>query len=381
MRIEDVKGLLPRVREHRRYLHSIPEVGLELPKTKAYVRGVLESLGYQPRDVGPGIVVDIGQPPYIALRADMDALPLEEKRDVPYKSTHPGKMHACGHDAHTAVLLGIAEYFKKNPPHRSVRLIFQPGEEGYFGAKLMVEAGVMDGVEKIVGGHVGGGPLVGPLPTGAVVSRKGPFLAAADYFEVKFKGAGTHGSAPHTGKDPVAAAIHFASAAYTGRARLIDQRHPATLSITVLKAGTVHNIIPDEAYVSGTVRTLYVEDRQKFEEFLGAFARSTAEPFGVQAEFVYHKGYPPLVNTPEVVEQIKGIAERLGVMYHEAELPNMGAEDFAYYLEKAKGAFFFVNTNNPDKGITAPNHSPYFDVDEDVLWIPMAIMISIVEES
>ncbi|NOZ92966.1 amidohydrolase [bacterium 3DAC] len=378
IRKADIEKRLDEIITYRRELHQIPEVGLELPKTKAYVEEKLRSFGLEPKHVGPGIVVDFGEPPYVALRADMDALPLQELRDVPYKSKHDGFMHACGHDAHTAVLLGVAHHFAENPPERGVRLVFQPGEEGYFGAKYMVEAGVLENVEVITGAHVGalGWPGVKP---GTVISKRGPFMASADEIHISFKGKGTHGSIPHTGIDPIVPAAHYVMAVYNMRARELNQTHPVVITIGEIHGGTTHNIIPEETHMSGTVRTVTPEDRQYIATRLEEIAKSMGKMYKADVEFEYKWGYPPLHNTPEVVDVIEKIAVATEIPYVEAIEPVMGAEDFAYYTQRVPGAFFFVITSNPDKGITAPNHSPYFDIDEDLLWIPFYIFLEFVE--
>jgi len=378
IRKSDVEKRLGEIIAYRRDLHQIPEVGLELPKTKVYVEEKLRSFGLEPIRVGPGIVVDIGEPPYIGLRADMDALPLTEMRDVPYKSKHEGYMHACGHDAHTAVLLGVAHHFAETPPSRGVRLIFQPGEEGYFGAKHMVDAGVLKDVDVIIGGHVGTLGW-GDVEPGTVVSKGGPFMAAADEVHVTFKGKGTHGSIPHTGIDPIVVASHYVIALYNMRARELNQTHPAVISVGEIHGGTTHNIIPEEARISATVRTVTSEDRQFIAKRMEEIANYVAKMYRADVEFNYGWGYPPLHNTPEVVDYIRNITQGAELPYADAPEPIMGAEDFAYYTQRVPGAFFFVVTSNPEKGITAPNHSPYFDIDEDLLWIPFYIFLEFVE--
>ncbi len=380
MDLEKIKGeILKRVVGYRRDLHRIPEIGLELPKTKAYVEERLRGMGYKPRRVGYGIVVDVGDPPYIAIRADMDALPMEELNEVPYKSTHKGVMHACGHDAHTAVLLGLAEYMADRPPKRGVRLLFQPGEEGYFGAVNMIENGALEDVEVITGAHVGG--VAGEnVPPGMVLSRKGVMMAAADIFSARFVGKGGHGSAPHNTLDPIPPLVEFVNAVYKMRSRELNQVHPAVISVCEVHSGTTFNVIPMDSRASGTVRTVDEDDRRYIAKRLEEIAEGVAGIFKVKAEFEYERGYRTTVNDPSVVEELKEVAKLAGAEFVEMKDPVMGGEDFAYYLEKVPGAFFFVNTNNPEKGITAPNHSPYFDVDEDLLWIPLAMFVAFIEK-
>lgn len=376
---EAIEKHLKDIITYRRDLHRIPEVGLELPKTKAYVEEKLSLFGLKPYHVGPGIAVDIGDPPFVALRADMDALPLEELNDIPYKSEHRGKMHACGHDAHTAVLLGVAQYFAQNPPNRGIRLIFQPGEEGFFGAKYMVEAGVLDNVEVIIGGHVG---ALGwnDIKPGSVISKRGPFMAAADEIHVTFIGKGTHGSIPHTGIDPIVPAAHYIMAVYNMRSRELNGTHPVVISIGEVHSGTTHNIIPEKSHLSGTVRTTISDDREYIAKRLEEIAHCVGKMYRADVNFQYDYGYPPLSNTPYVVDLIENISRSSAIPYVEAIEPIMGAEDFSYYVEKVPGAFFFVITSNPEKGITAPNHSPHFNIDEELLWIPFYLFLKFVED-
>ncbi len=377
MKIEEIKKLLPKVIEHRRELHKIPELGLDLPKTVAYVERYLKDLGFFPKRLGKGIICDIGNPPFVAIRADMDALPMEEKNDLPYKSTHPGRMHACGHDAHTAVLLGLAEYFYKNSPPIGVRLIFQAGEEGYFGAVEMIKAGALENVELILGQHVGN---QAEAPEGGIITKKGVFMASADAFDVKFKGKGGHGSAPHEARDPISPAAQFVTSVYSFRSREINQTHPFVTTITKLVSGTTFNVIPDIAEIAGTVRTISEEDRKKAARRLEEIAKGVAEANDIEFEFVYHWMYRTLVNTDWVVDMLVEATSKIGIPVIQLDTPIMGGEDFSYYLERVPGVFFFTNTANLEKGIVQPNHSPYFNIDEEKLWVPMAVFVKMVEE-
>ena len=377
MNLERIKEIAEEVVNFRRDLHRIPEVGLDLPKTVSYVVEKLRSFGLHPKEMGKGVVCDIGEPPFVAVRADMDALPMEEKNDVPYRSEHPGAMHACGHDAHTAVLLGLAKYLSENPPKTGVRLIFQSGEEGYFGALEMIKAGALENVKAIIGEHVGS---FMEAPEGAVITRKGTFMASSDIFRVKFKGKGGHGSAPHAALDPIAPASQFVLALYSFRGREINQTHPFVSTITKFVSGTTFNVIPDEAELAGTVRAIDEEDRKKAARRLEELARGIAEANGLEVEFEYEWLYRTLVNSDEYVEKLGKIVKEIGVPFVELDSPIMGAEDFSYYLEKVPGVFFFVNTMNREKGIIHPNHSPYFDIDEEKLWIPLAIFVRFIEE-
>ncbi len=377
MDLDRVKSLLPEVVNHRRELHRIPEIGLDLPKTVEYVERQLKALGLSPRRAGGGLICDIGEAPFVAVRADMDALPIEEENDLPYKSTHEGRMHACGHDAHTAVLLGLAEYFSRDLPPMGVRLIFQAGEEGYFGAVEMIKEGALENVELILGEHVGN---FAEAPEGGIITKKEVFMASADAFSVKFMGKGGHGSTPHETIDPIAVAAQFVLATYSFRSREINQTHPFVSTITKLVSGTTFNVIPETAEISGTVRTIDENDRKRAAKRLEEIARGIAQANNIEVEFTYHWMYRTLVNTNWVVNMLVNTAGNLGIPVIELETPIMGGEDFSYYLEKVPGVFFFVNTANVEKGIVYPNHSPHFNIDEEKLWIPMAIFVRMVEE-
>lgn len=355
--------------EHRRALHRIPEVGLELPKTVSYIKNTLSALGIAFRDCGGGIVADMGSSgPLVAIRADMDALAIEEETGLDYESRHPGAMHACGHDAHSACLLVIAEILARNPPagHR-VRLLFQPGEEGYFGAKYMIEDGALEGVAAIVGGHVG--KLSDELEDGQAGFMAGPMMAASDIFKGSFIGSGGHGSAPHQALDPIPALAQFIMGAQNLRARKPDQRRPFVISVCRIDAGTAHNIIPGVAHFEGTVRTLERDDQSIARTGLIDVCRGIADSCGLEYSFEYFDGYPALVNHVEATRICQEAATQvLGQgNVKTMTVPSMGGEDFAYFLEKIPGCFWFMNTNNQERGITHPNHHPLFNLDEDYL--------------
>ena len=381
MELEFLKGLNKDIVRYRRDLHRIPEVGLELPKTIAYVEKTLIELGFNPKPCGHGLICDVGHgEKCLAIRADMDALPVEELTNLDYASEHPGYMHACGHDAHTAVLLGVAKYFSVYEPPCRIRLLFQPGEEGYFGAVDMIEHDAMEGVHAAIGGHVG--PVFEEVPTGTFMIKKGTASAATDNFEVVFKGTGTHGSQPHKGKDPFMAAATFILTTQVLKSRESDPNNPTVISIGSVHGGTANNIIPEEVFLTGTVRTVVNDDRSHFSKRLDEIAHGLAEAYGVEADFTYNFGYIPMINDAEMTDlMVEAIGKYLGKSHVVlTEKANMGGEDMAYFLEKVPGVFYFFNTNNPEKGITAPNHSPYFNVDEDVLWMMVAADVAFAEK-
>ncbi len=379
-----VRAALPGVVDLRRRLHAIPELGMELPATARMVEAELRGLGLQPVRVGSGMWADLGdRGPLVAVRADMDALPVEERTGLAHASRHPGRMHACGHDAHTACLLGAAgllvqEAARGDLPFR-VRLVFQAGEEGFFGALPLIEAGVLDGVAAMVGGHVGG--FGTDLKPGQAGFLHGPMMAAADRFQGAFLGPGGHGSEPHASKDPVSALAEYVLALNTLRARELDQTRPAVISVCTVHAGESFNVIPARAEFSGTARSVHQDVRAVLAERIGAVARDIARRHGLEVEYQWLQGYPPVVNHPRASALAAAAAEqllgpgRVVVMTR----PSMGGEDFAYYLERVPGCYWFLNTQSPERGITHPNHSARFDLDEDLLWVLTAVNLAAAE--
>lgn len=361
--------ILARAIEHRRALHAIPEPGIELPETVGYIRGALEKAGLVARDCAGGLMVDIGHSgPLVAIRADMDALPVQEDTGLSYASVYPGRMHACGHDAHAGALLAVAEaYAREAPAGFRVRLLFQPGEEGYFGARGMIEAGCLDGVAAIVGGHVG--HLSEELGPGQAGFMAGPMMAASDSFEGAFIGSGGHGSAPHQALDPIPAVAEFVLAVQAFRNRVPDQRRPFVVSVCELKAGSASNIIPGEASFRGTARTLEARERTMASEGLERICSGVAAVHGLGHRFRWLDGYPPLVNDERATELARAAAASVlgAAAVRSLSVPSMGAEDFSYFLAERPGCYWFFNTQSPADGITHPNHHPRFDVDEKLL--------------
>ncbi|HNY40793.1 MAG TPA: M20 family metallopeptidase [Bryobacteraceae bacterium] len=368
--LEQISAVVPRIMEWRHSLHRIPEIGNDLPKTLAYVEAALVETGATPRRCGKGLIADFGKSgPLVAIRADMDGLPVEEATGLPYASVHRGNMHACGHDVHTACLLGCAAILRDVEPGFRVRLIFQPGEEGYFGALGMINDGCLNGVGAIVAGHVG--DLTEELGPGDIGVIPGAMMAASDGFEGAFVGVGGHGSAPHRVRDPTPALAEFVLQCHAFRSREFDQTDPAVVSVCMVSAGSAHNVIPECAVFKGTVRTLSVENRALAERRLREIGEGIALANNLRFTFDWRGGYPPLVNDDRVVNIVRTTARNMVGQDKVITLkrPNMGGEDFAYYLQRVPGCFWFVNTQNSAKGITAANHNPRFDVDEERLAI------------
>jgi amidohydrolase len=365
----------------RRSLHRRPEVGLDLPETAAIVAAELDRLGIAYRKVGSGLLADIGtRGPRIGMRADMDALPVEEKTGADYSSEIPGRMHACGHDAHMAALLGAAAVLAEDAargelPFRA-RLLFQTGEEGFFGARPLIAAGALEGLSAIEGGHVG--DLSDELAPGQAGFLPGPLMAASDSFEGIFIGSGGHGSAPHRSPDPIAAFAGFIAAINNFRSRELDQRKPAVVSVCAVHAGMADNVIPERLEFKGTARSLEAELRALLERRIGELGEATARLWNLRFEYNWIAGYPPLTNDAASSNAMEAAARELLGSDRVLRLasPVMGGEDFAYYLESVPGAFWFLNTQSPATGIVFPNHNPRFNVDEGFLADAAALHLS-----
>ncbi len=383
--LEKVGARLPALVAHRRALHRIPELGRDLPRTAAYVEAELRRLGLEPRRVGDGMWADVGtRGPLVALRADMDGLPVEEKTGADYASEIPGRMHACGHDAHAAALLGAAALLAEEAaspaglPYR-IRLVFQTGEEGAFGALPLIEAGVLEGVSAIAAGHVG--DLSDELAPGEAGFLPGPMMAASDRFRGAFLGSGGHGSAPHHSPDPIAAFAEYVMALQSFRARELDQTRPAVVSVCQVAAGSTFNVIPERLDFMGTARSLEPDLRAALERRIGEIGAAVGAMRGLRFDFEWLAGYPPLANDPRASALAEEAAAALlgTARVKRLSRPIMGGEDFAYYLEKVPGCFWFLNSQAPARGLDFPNHNPRFDVDEVRLAELCAVNLAIAE--
>ena len=385
---EECKKLQEELVRMRRELHQIPEVGDVLPETRSYVEGKLKEYGIpfteNSHDSGLIAVIKGGKPgKMLALRADMDALPITEENEVDYKSRHEGAMHACGHDTHMAMLLGAAKVLNEHKDELcgSVKLFFQTNEEGSRGAERMVNDGCMDDVDAVFGTHIGC-ILSKDLPSGTVVAVPGCCMASFDKFVIKVKGIGCHGSTPEKGVDPINIAAHIVINLQEVLAREIAAVKPAVLTIGKFNAGVAYNVIPSEVVIEGTIRALEEDVRQELAKRIGEISKATAETFRGSAEYEMIWGAPPVVNDAKMAELAADSArDVLGndmVVDHIAA-PNMGGEDFAYYLMKKPGAFMFLSSADPKKHTDVPHHNPRFNVDEDVLWEGSAVFVRIAE--
>ena len=357
------------VRAIRRELHRFPEVGTDLPRTRALVLRELGKLNLNVReDVGGGIVADLDGAqgaPRIALRADMDALPMQEDSDLEFASEIPGQSHMCGHDAHTAMLLGAARLAaaQAGTLKNHVRFLFQPNEEFQpGGARAMVEAGCLDGVNRVYGLHVWPGH-----PAGWFGTRPGPLMARPDVFSITITGKGGHASAPQNCTDPILAASHLVTLLQGIISRRVPPGQRAVLSVTRFQAGSSYNIIPDTAFLQGTVRTLDEGTGVLVQAEMHRLVSGLAASMNVRAELDYQRGYPVVVNdaqsTARAVKALRGISDNVDAGIE----PVMAGEDFSYYLNKVPGCFIFMGCGHCSEDGRGGLHNACFHLDEDCL--------------
>ncbi len=357
----------------RRHFHMYPETMYEEEETATFIEHELKKIGYSPvRIAGTGVTAILKgakEGKTIALRADMDALNIIEKNEFEYKSKTKGKMHACGHDAHMACLLGAAHIIWKYKEflHGSVRIIFQPADEGGAGAFKMINEGVLDDVDEIFGLHVWS-----PLESGKIGIRSGAMMASADIFEIRIKGKGGHAAFPHLSIDPSAIVPDIYNAFQKIITREIDPLENAVISIPVFKGSNAHNIIPSNFSLKGTLRTLNPTIRDYILKRMQEILKGYSEAWRCTAKFkLIEPSYPTVVNDIELTEEISQILSHIGSI--ETISPSMAGEDFAFYQQKVKGVFIFLGIRNNEKEIIYPHHHPKFNVDESVLWRGAAI--------
>ena len=373
----------------RRELHKIPELGINLPQTRDYVTAKLDEYGipYKLADQDSSVIATInaGKPgKVIALRADMDALPIQEVTGLPFSSEHDGCMHACGHDSHMAMLLGAAKVLNehKDELNGEIRLLFQTGEEISKGAPIIIANGGMEGVDAVFGTHIGS-IIDKTIPAGKFIICPGPVMASFDRFIIKVKGVGCHGSTPEKGIDPINVAAHIVIGLQAINAREFNACVPVVVTVGQIHGGAAYNAIPSEVVMEGTTRTFDASVREKVAARIEEVAKFTAKAFGAEAEFEMDWGAPPVVNDAAMAEfAAEAVGEVIGaeniITYRDA--PNMAGEDFAYYLQMVPGAFMFLSSANPEKNTDIAHHNPKFDVDEDVLWMGSAGFVHITEK-
>ena len=364
----------------RRFLHQHPELSFEEYQTSAFVKQRLDELGIDHQTVAnTGVVAIIeGELPsdnVLALRADMDALPITEVGNRSYRSKNEGVMHACGHDVHTASLLGVAKILQELRPvfGGRVKLIFQPGEERLpGGASLMIKEGVLERPRPagVIGQHV-----MPFIETGKVGFRSGKYMASCDELFMRVKGKGGHGAHPHQNIDPIVITAQIITAMQQVVSRQADPRIPTVLSWGKIIGEGATNVIPNEVYLEGTFRTFDEEWRAQAHVKMQKLAEGIAESFGADCEFEVRKGYPFLSNEPVLTGKVRSYAEDYLGAEQVVDLDLWpAAEDFSYYSQVADACFYRLGTGNREKGISSPVHTPDFDIDEEALQVSIGLM-------
>ena len=366
----------------RREIHREPELGFDTKRTAEKVLNALDGLPLE-METGVaenGVVATLkgeGDGPMVALRADMDALPIQEETGLPFASEEDGKMHACGHDGHTSMLVGAARALSQDHLRErlngSVKFVFQPAEEGGGGGRVMVEEGVAEDVSSIFALHLWPG-----LPFGKAATKAGPIMAAADAFEITVKGSGGHGAMPHLTTDAVTIAAQIVTALQTVVSREVNPVEPAVLTVGEIEAGFAFNIIPETARLGGTVRTLDADLREKIPERMEELARGVARGMRGDIELDYRFSYPVTQNDADAAELALGVIGELFGEENAVKLDHssMGAEDFAFFLEKVPGAFIWLGV-----GDVSGLHTPKFAFDEEILPQGSALLAALALES
>lgn len=379
---QDIENLYEEMVHMRRHMHMHPELSFKEAETKQYIYEQISDLGLDIRQNvgGNGIVarLDIDDDfKTIALRADFDALPIEDEKDVPYRSTVPGIMHACGHDAHTAMLITTARILaaRKEELKVNVVFLFQHAEEMLpGGAQAMIEDGALDGVDYIFGTHVSS-----LYPTGTLSYTKDFAYAAADAFTITVEGRGGHGAEPHEAVDPVVAGASLIQQLQSIVSRTVDPLKSAVVTTSMFNGGSSFNVIPNSVELRGTIRTFEQSVKDDVLRRMDGIIKGIESSFEVTCKLDYQHGYPALLNNNSQLDHVlHSLEDATYVKIAEENPPSMGGEDFAYYLEKVPGCYFYTGVRNPEKGIDHPHHHPLFDIDEDGLKAGVESLCSIV---
>ena len=377
----EVVDMREQIVQTRRDLHQNPELGFEEHRTAEMAARELRALGLEVTEgVAKTGVVGLlrgARPgPTVLVRADMDALPMQEHNDVPYASKNPHAMHACGHDGHVAMALAVARLLsaRKNDIAGNVKLVFQPAEEGPGGAEPMIEAGVLEGpkVDVALGIH-----LWTPLAVGQVGVTQGAFMAAADQFHLTILGVGGHGAQPDRTIDPIVVSAHVVTALQSIVSRRSDPFDSVVVTVGSIHGGTANNIIPDRVVIEGTARALEPTVRERLEPAIHGLVRGVCDAFGARFDLQYIKGYPPTINDPDVTAMVAECTRQ--AQGKPVICRTMGGEDMSYFLDKVPGCFFFVGCGNEAKGFHHPHHSPFFDIDEDALLLGAEVMLRAID--
>lgn len=376
----DVDEIMPGLVADRRWLHEHPELGMQEFETARFIAERLHALGVEDIRTGigetgvTGLVRGTGTGPgagkVVLLRADMDALPILEENDVEYISQNPGVMHACGHDGHVSILLGVARLLmaQRDRFAGTVKVLFQPCEETIpGGAAWMIRDGVLEDphVDAIFGLH-----LAQFLPVGTIAVNAGPVMAAGQFFRVNVHGKGGHGAAPHLGRDPIVAAVEMISALQTIVSRNVDPMDTAVVSVGTIHAGIASNVIPDSLEFTGTYRTFSTETQTAVASRFVTIVEGIAKAHGVTVEVEMPPGLPAVINDSAMADVVRRAAIRtVGEEKTVPGVPWMASEDFAYFLEERPGCYFFVGSSNAERGLVWDHHHPRFDIDEESLGI------------
>ena len=384
----EIRALQPQLVEWRRQIHQHPELGFQEKITAEFISQKLKNWGitHQTGIAETGIVAIIkgeksGNGKVLAIRADMDALPIQEENQVPYCSQHDGVMHACGHDGHTAIALGTAYYLNQHRQDFSgtVKIIFQPAEEGPGGAKPMIAAGVLKNpdVDAIIGLH-----LWNNLPLGTVGVRAGALMAAVELFRCTIFGKGGHGAIPHQTVDSVVVAAQIVNALQTIVSRNVNPIDSAVVTVGELHAGTAVNVIADTARMGGTVRYFNPDLAGFFKERIQQIIAGICQSHGANYDLDYIHLYPPVINDPKIAELVRSVAEEvietpIGIV---PECQTMGGEDMSFFLQEVPGCYFFIGSANPEKKLDYPHHHPRFDFDETALPMGVEIFVRCVDK-